>query len=64
MNTQEKEYIGTYKVYKIFRVSRRREILETGLTREEAMRVVARYPDSSRSMVVFDKQFTADKYYK
>lgn len=64
MNTQEKEYTGTYKVYKIFRVSRRREILETGLTREEAMRVVARYPDSSRSMVVFDKQFTADKYYK
>lgn len=64
MNTQEKEYTGTYKVYKIFRVSRRREILETGLTREEAMRVVARYPDSSRSMVVFDKQFSADKYYK
>jgi len=64
MNTQEKEYTGTYKVYKIFRVSRRREILERGLTREEAMRVVARYPDSSRSMVVFDKQFSADKFYK
>lgn len=59
----EKKYIGTYKVYKIFRVSRRREIIETGLTRDEAMRVVARYPDSSRSMVVFDKQFSAEKFY-
>ena len=45
-----------YKVVKIFRVSRRREILERNLTREEAMRVVNRYPDSNRSMVVFMKQ--------
>jgi hypothetical protein len=59
----EKQYIGTYKVYRIFRVSRRREIIKTGLTREDAMRIVNSYPDSSRSMVVFDKQFTADKYY-
>ena len=58
-----KEYIGTYKVYKVFKVSRRREIIETGLTREEAMRVVARYPDSTSSMVIFSKQFTADKFY-
>lgn len=57
-------YIGTYKVYKVFRVSRRREVIRTGLTRDEAMRLVQSYPDSSRSMVVFDKQFTADKYYK
>jgi hypothetical protein len=59
----EKQYIGTYKVYRIFRVSRRREIIKTGITREDAMRIVNSYPDSSRSMVVFDKQFTADKYY-
>jgi hypothetical protein len=45
-----------YKVVKIFRVSRRREILERNLTREEAIRVVNRYPDSNRSMVVFTKQ--------
>jgi hypothetical protein len=63
MNTEQKEYIGTYKVYKVFRVSRRRKIIETGLTREEAKRVVARYPDSSHSMVVFSKQFTTDKFY-
>lgn len=60
----EKEYIGTYKVYRVFRFSRRREIIRTGLTREEAKALVNSYPDSNRSMVVFDKQFTADKYFK
>jgi len=45
-----------YKVVKVFRVSRRREILERNLTREQAMRVVNRYPDSSRSIVVFERQ--------
>ena len=58
------EYIGTYKVYKVFRKSGRREIIRTGLTREEAKRLVNSYPDKNTSMVVFDKQFTADKYYK
>ncbi len=62
--TQEKQYIGTYKVYKIMRYSRRREIIRRGLTREEAKSLVNSYPDSNRSMVVFDKQFTSDKYYK
>ena len=57
-------YIGTYKVYKIFRKSRRREILARGLTREEANIMVMRYKDSSSSMVVFNKQFTSSKYYK
>lgn len=60
----ENEYIGPYKVVKIFKVSGRRRVLERGLSREEAKRVVARYPDSSRSMVVFYKQFSSDKYYK
>ena len=64
MKANEKTYIGTYKVYKVFRVSRRREIIRTGLTREEAMRLVNSYPESSRSMVIFDKQFTSDKFYK
>ena len=57
-------YIGPYKVYKIFRKSNRREVIQRGLTREEAKTVVNRYPDRSGSMVVFDKQFTAGKYYK
>lgn len=45
-----------YKVVKLFRVSGRRQIIEKNLTRDEAMRVVNRYPDSNRSMVVFTKQ--------
>ena len=57
-------YTGTYKVYKIFRKSNRREVIQRGLTREEAKTIVNRYPDRSGSMVVFDKQFTANKYYK
>lgn len=62
--SEEKVYTGTYKVTKIYRVSNRREVLERGLTRDEAKRVVNSYPNSSRSMVVFSKQFTSDKYYK
>ena len=61
---QEKTYIGTYKVYKVFRKSRRREVIRRGLTREEAKALVNSYPDSNRSMVVFDKQFYSQKYYK
>ena len=58
----EKKYIGTYKVIKFYR-SGKRQILERGLTREQAQRVVQSYPDSNTSLVGFDKQFTADKYY-
>ncbi len=61
--TTEKTYIGTYKVYKVFRQSRRREVIRRGLTRDEAKALVNSYPDSNRSMVVFDKQFYSDKYY-
>ena len=57
-------YIGTYKVYKVYKNSRRREVIERGLTREEATRLVNSYPDRSNSMVVFDKQFTSAKYFK
>jgi hypothetical protein len=42
-----------FKVVKIFKKSGRRQILEKNLTREEAMRVVNRYPNSNTSMVVF-----------
>jgi hypothetical protein len=60
----EKVYIGTYKVVRVFKVSRRKEVLRRGLTRQEAMSVVDSYPSKSQSMVIFDKQFTADKYFK
>lgn len=60
---REKKYIGTYKVVKIFRVSRRKEVLQRNLSREEAKRLVNSHPSSERSIVVFMKQFTADKYY-
>jgi len=63
MQTTEKKYIGTYKVYKIFRVSHRRKIIRRGLTIDEAKRLVNSYPDSTRSMVVFSKQFTSEKYF-
>lgn len=63
MKNQEQEYTGTYKVVKVFRKSQRREVMERNLTRDEAIRVVNRYPNSNTSMVVFYKQFTADKYF-
>lgn len=59
----EKTYIGTYKVYKIFRKSNRREIIRRGLTRDEAKALVNSYPNRSTSMVVFDKQFYSSKYF-
>ena len=59
----QKTYIGTYIVYRVFRKSRRRQVIDKGLTREQAQRLVRSYPSSSRSMVVFDKQYSADKYY-
>lgn len=60
----EKEYIGSYKVVKVFKVSARREVIKRNLTREEAKQLVNRYKNSSRSMVVFMKQFSSDKYFK
>jgi len=45
-----------FKVVKIMRVSNRRQVLERNLTEAEAQRVVSRYPNSSRSMVVYFKQ--------
>ena len=60
---ENKQYIGTYKVVKLFRVSRRRQVIQRDLSREEAMALVNRYPSSQRSMVVFFNQFYADKYF-
>jgi hypothetical protein len=50
--TNQKTYIGTYKVLKVFKESNRREVIMRGLSLEEA-----------KSMVVFMKQFSADKYF-
>lgn len=63
MKTEEKIYIGPYKVIKFYR-SGRREILNRGLTKEEAQRIVKSFPDSNSTLVGFAKQFTADKYFK
>jgi hypothetical protein len=60
----EQEYIGTYKVVKVFRKSQRRETLHRGLRLEKAKAAVSAHPDSSTHMVVFMKQFSAKKYYK
>lgn len=58
-----KEYIGTYKVVKLFKKSGRRQVLYRDLTREEAKKVVDSYPSSNYHMVVFFKQFSADKWF-
>lgn len=45
-----------YKVVKVFRVSRRRQIIERNLSLSEAQRKVLSFPDSTRSMVVYFRQ--------
>jgi len=45
-----------FKVVRIGRKSNRRTTLERNLTESEAQRCVARFPDSSRSMVVYFRQ--------
>ena len=60
----EKIYIGTYLVFRVFKKSRRREIIRRGLTRQDAIKLVGSFSDKTTSMVCFDKQFYADKYYK
>ena len=57
-------YTGTYKVVKHYRKSLRNEVIRRGLTIEEAKRIVNSYPDSNNHIVIFTKQFTAEKYYK
>jgi len=41
-----------YKVVKIMKKSKRQLIIEKGLTRKEALRLVNSYPDAPKSMVV------------
>jgi hypothetical protein len=42
-----------YKVVKLYRISRRRQILARNLSEAEAQRIVQSFPDSSRSMVIY-----------
>jgi hypothetical protein len=62
MNTQEKKYIGSYKVIKFYK-SGRKEIIERGLTIEQAQRLTKNYKRTKSSFVGFDKQFSAEKYF-
>lgn len=45
-----------FKVVRIGRKSNRRTVLERNLTEPEAQRCVARFPDSSRSIVCYFRQ--------
>ena len=60
---ENKKYIGTYKVFKLYRKSHRREILSRGLSLEEAQNMCQSFPNSNTSMVCFEKQFSAKKYF-
>jgi len=51
METQQLYYVA-----KVFYVSGRKKILEKNLTLEEARRVVNSYPNSKRSMVIYNPQ--------
>lgn len=61
--TTKQIYTGTYKVYRVFRKSQRRQVIKRGLTLDEAKSLVNRFKESNTSMVVFTKQFSADKYF-
>lgn len=63
MQPNQKTYIGTYKVCKLFKKSNRVEVIRRGLTREEAQTLVNSYPDSNTHMIIFNKQFYQDKYF-
>lgn len=56
MKATQAEAPKFYKVFKIGRISQRRQILRKGLTESEAQKVVQSYPDSNRSMVCYTKQ--------
>ena len=62
MDNSDKKYIGTYKVIRFYK-SGKKQILEKGLTREQAIRATKNYESTKSSFVGFDKQFTADKYF-
>ena len=44
-----------YNVVKVFRQSRRRQILRRNLIESDAQRVVKQYKSSMRSMVIYEK---------
>ena len=63
MSNENKTYIGTYKVIRFYK-SGRKVLIEKGLTREQAIKRTQDFESTKTSFVGFDKQFTADKYFK
>ena len=45
-----------FKVYRVYRNSARRAVIEKNLTREQAQRLVQSFPNNEKSMVVFTQQ--------
>jgi len=45
-----------YKVFKVGRISQRRQIIRKNLSLQDAQSLVNRYPDSNRSMVCYTRQ--------
>jgi len=52
METTKKKY----KVFKVFRKSGRKTILQRNLTKDQARIMVNSFPDSQKSMVCFTEQ--------
>ena len=45
-----------YKVFKVGRISQRRQIIRKNLSEQDAQSLVTRYPNSTRSMVCYTRQ--------
>jgi len=45
-----------YKVFKVYRKSGRKIVLQRDLTRDDAKKIVNSFPDSQKSMVCFTEQ--------
>jgi hypothetical protein len=54
--THENPFSRIYFVSKITKGSGNRKIIEKNLTRDEAIKIVSSFPDSTKTMYVFDKQ--------
>ena len=48
--------VKKYKVYKVYRNSGRKIVLQRNLTKDQATIMVNSFPDSQKSMVCFTKQ--------
>ena len=46
----------TYMVFRVYRDNYKKDIIETGLTRDEACTMVQSFPSKEDSMVVFNEE--------